>query len=335
MKSEFQLIAAFARRIRRGGSRAPGVVVGVGDDASVLRAPAGEDLVVTTDAMVEGRHFERRWLTGRELGWRLAAVNLSDIAAMGAAPRFALVSLAIPKGLTARFIEDIERGVVDHLARHGARVVGGNVSSIDGPLVTDLTLIGACARGRAWRRCARPGDAIVVAGVLGAAAAGAALLGERRKNGPLVRAYVKPTPRLDVVRALGRDRGPGGARVRGAIDVSDGLSSDLIHLCEASGVGCDVDTARLPVPRAVRAFCAERGLDAAEWALHAGEDYALVLSVPARAARSVSLAIRRAGPAVAIVGRFTRHRGVYRVIDKRGRARPLRARGWDHLRRGR
>jgi thiamine-monophosphate kinase len=335
MKPEFQLIAAFARRIRRRGSRAPGVVVDVGDDGAVLRASAREDLVATTDAMVEGRHFERRWLTGRELGWRLAAVNLSDLAAMGAAPRFALVSLAIPPGVPERYIEDIERGVVDHLARYGARVVGGNVSSIDGPLVVDLTLLGACARGRAWRRRARPGDAIVVAGVLGAAAAGAVLLRGRKKTGPLVRAYVKPTPRLDVVRALTRSGGAAPSPVHGAIDVSDGLSSDVIHVCEASRVGCEIDATRLPISPAVRAFCRERGLEAVEWALHAGEDYALVLSVPARALRRVSRAIERAGAPASVVGRFTKHRGVYHVIEARGRARTFRARGWDHLQRGR
>ena len=134
MKSEFQLIDAFARRIRRRGARAPGVVVGVGDDAAVLRSNAREDLVVTTDSLVEGSHFERRWFTGRELGWRLAAVNLSDIAAMGAQPRYGLVSLVIPPGLNSSYVEAIERGAVDHLARYDAAVVGGNVASTSGRL---------------------------------------------------------------------------------------------------------------------------------------------------------------------------------------------------------
>jgi len=326
MKSEFQLIEAFARRIRRGAIRASGVVVGVGDDAAVLRPNAREDLVVTTDSLVEGSHFERRWFTGRELGWRLAAVNLSDIAAMGARPRYGLVSLVIPPGLDSAYVEAIERGVVDHLARYDAVVVGGNIATTSGPLTLELTLIGACGRGRAWRRRAKAGDAIVVAGVLGAAAAGISLLRKRKAGGPLVRAYRQPTPRLDVARALSRTRS-----VRGAIDVSDGLSSDLIHLCEASRVGCDVDETAFPIPRAVRAFCRERGLDPIQWVLHAGEDYALILSVASQRATGVCRRIRRAGCPAAVVGRFTRRPRVYRLIDARGEARPFKAGGWDHL----
>lgn len=328
MKSEFQLIDAFARRIRREGVRAPGVVLGVGDDAAVLRPSAREDLVVTVDSMVEGRHFERAWSPPREIGWRLAAVNLSDIAAMGAAPRAALVSLAIPARTPDRFIEDVERGVVSHLARHGAGLIGGNVTSTDGPLVLDLTLVGACRRGHAWRRTARAGDAIVLAGDIGAAAAGVELLREGRRTGALVRAYRRPVPRLDVARALARSPG----RVRGAIDVSDGLSSDLIHVCDAAGLGCDVHADALPIPPAVRAFCRRRGLDPVSWALAGGEDYALLLAVPARAVARVRASLARRGVPVAVIGRFTKHRGVRRVLDASGRARPLVARGWDHRR---
>jgi len=327
LKSEFQLIEAFARRIRRGGVRASGVVVGVGDDAAVLRPNAREDLVVTTDSLVEGSHFERRWFTGRELGWRLAAVNLSDIAAMGARPRYGLVSLVIPPGLGSTYIEAIERGMVDHLARYDAVVVGGNIASTSGPLTLELTLIGACARGRAWRRRAKAGDAIVVAGVLGAAAAGIALLRKRKTGGPLVREYKQPTPRLDVAHALSRNRS-----VRGAIDVSDGFSSDVIRLCEASRVGCDVDGAAFPMPRAVRAFCRERGLNPVQWALHAGEDYALILSVAPQRAAEVCRRIRRAGCPAVVVGRFTGRRGAYRLFDARGGARAFEASGWDHFR---
>jgi thiamine-monophosphate kinase len=293
----------------------------------VLRPNAREDFVVTTDALVEGSHFERRWFTGRELGWRLAAVNMSDIAAMGARPRYGIVSLVVPPGLGSSYIEEVERGIVDHLARYDAIVVGGNVASTRGPLTLDLTLIGTCPRGRTWRRRAKAGDAIIVAGVLGAAAAGIALLREKKARGPLVRAYKKPTPRLDVVRALSKSRS-----IRGAIDVSDGLSSDVIHICDASRLGCDVDATALPVPRAVHQFCRERGVDPVAWALHAGEDYALILSVAPQRAAEVCRRIRRAGCRAAVVGAFTSRRGAYRLLDARGRARMFEAGGWDHLR---
>jgi len=328
MKSEFELIDAFARRIRRAGARPRGVVVGVGDDAAVLRPNAREDLVVTTDSQVEGVHFERRWLYGVNLGRRLAAVNLSDIAAMGAEPRFALVSLAIPRGTPPSFVEDIERGAVAMLARHGAQIVGGNVTSTRGPLVCDMTVIGACPRGRAWRRDAKAGDVIIVVGELGAAAAGVELLRSGRKGGVLVKAYTRPVPRLDVSRALS------GARVR-AIDISDGLSSDLIHMCEAGGVGCEVHAHALPVGRGVRAFCHARGEDPASWALHAGEDYALILAVARKNAVEVCGALRRARIRSAIVGQFTRDRGVYRIIESGSRVRLFRPGGWDHMKNGR
>src|SRR5688572_28658744 len=202
MKSEFELIDAFARRIRRAGTSPAGVVVGVGDDAAVLRVGAREDLVVTTDSLVEGVHFERRWLYGSNLGRRLAAVNMSDIAAMGAQPRFALVSFAIPPNTPSSFVEDIERGVVRALGRHGARVVGGNITSTRGPLVCDMTLLGACPRGKAWRRAARAGDVIVVAGEVGAAAAGVALVKAGQKRGSLVTASMWPMPHLEYARTL-------------------------------------------------------------------------------------------------------------------------------------
>ncbi|HKW15366.1 MAG TPA: thiamine-phosphate kinase [Candidatus Krumholzibacteria bacterium] len=331
MKSEFELIDAFARRIRRAGANPRGVVVGVGDDAAVLRPNAREDLVVTTDSLVEGVHFERRWLYGVNLGRRLAAVNLSDIAAMGAEPRFALVSFAIPRGTPGSFVEDIERGAVAMLARYGAHVVGGNLTSTRGPLVCDMTVIGACARGRAWRRDARAGDVIIVAGELGAAAAGVQLLRSGKKGGALVRAYTHPVPRLDVSRVLS-----GTKVVRGAIDVSDGLSSDLIHLCEAGGVGCEIHAHALPIGRGVRAFCRARGEDPASWALHAGEDYALVLAVPRKHAVDVCRIIKRSArvPA-AIVGTVTKERGVYRIIESGSRVRAFRPGGWDHMKKKR
>ncbi len=169
MKSEFELIESIARATGRAGRKAPGVVIGIGDDAAVMRPSAREDLVVTTDAMVEGSHFERTWLSPRDLGWRLAGANLSDIAAMGASPRWAVVSFMLPRSVSALYAEAIERGAAEHLARYGASVVGGNIASIEGPLVCDMTLVGTCARGRAWKRGGKAGDAIVVAGVLGAA----------------------------------------------------------------------------------------------------------------------------------------------------------------------
>lgn len=328
MKSEFALIETIAKDLRR--HRGRGVVVGVGDDAAVLRTSPGEDVVVTTDSLVENRHFRRDWLSWRDLGRRLAAVNLSDIAAMGAVPRFAVVSLAVPANVPERAVTDVVAGANDGLRAHGAVVVGGNLSATGGPLVCDLTLIGTCRRGKAWRRTARAGDAIVVAGELGAAAAGARrlLAGTRSRRNALVRAFLEPTPRLDVARTLRASRS-----IHGAIDVSDGLSSDLLHLCESGRVGCEVRAASLPVSRAVAVYCRRHRLDPVQWALDGGEDYALVLSVAPRQAAAVCRRIRAAGVPAAVIGRFTRRRGVYRMLDAGGRATPIEPGGWDHFQR--
>jgi thiamine-monophosphate kinase len=325
MKSEFELIEAIARATRARRTSASGIVVGIGDDAAVLRFSVRDDIVVTTDAMVEGRHFKRGWLTAAEIGWRLAAANLSDIAAMGAVPKFALVSLVLPRRVTASQAEQIEKGAGEHLAHYGAAIVGGNVASTNGPLVCDMTLIGTCRRGAAWKRRARYGDVIVIAGALGAAAAGAMSLRRGARSGSLGNAFKKPTPRIDVARAL-----EGRQDIHGAIDTSDGLSSDIIHMCEASRLGCEIDAATLPIPRAVRLLCQARRIDPVEWALHAGEDYALLLSVPPQRAAVVCRIIRDAGVPANVIGRFTPRRGVYHVIEN-GRTRRFEARGWDHL----
>jgi len=220
--SEKELLLDFACMIAAKKTPTKGIVVGVGDDTAVLRPHHKEDLLVTADILVENRHFRRAWFTGYELGWRLAAVNLSDIASMGGRPLYGILSLALPEGLSVKYVREIEQGVRDHLARYGAAIVGGNVSGIDSTLVCDLTLIGACAKGKAWRRSCRPGkDAIVLAGYLGEARAGLSLLeksgralakrparaeksgrglarGPARVEGPLVRAYKSPVPRLVV-----------------------------------------------------------------------------------------------------------------------------------------
>ena len=327
--SEGELISSFERVIAASGVKPRGLVTGVGDDAAVFRGPGIRDLVATQDVQVEGRHFERAWLGARDLGRRLAAVNLSDVAAMGARPLYGLLSLVLPPSVGGSYARRVTAGVVGHLSEYGAALIGGNVSGTDGPLSCDLTLIGDCPRGKAWLRRARPGDEVVVAGSLGEAAAGLNLLrsnaGEPPK-GKLVRAFTRPRPLLELSAALAGQPG-----VRGAIDVSDGLSTDLIHICKASGVGCEIDASALPVSRALAAFCKTRRADPTDWILRGGEDYALILAV---APRHTDLLIRRAeartGCNLRVVGRFTARKGAYSIVRGGKRSR-LRALGWDHL----
>ena len=217
----------------------------------------------------------------------------------------------------------------DHLAARGAVIVGGNVSGISDTLVCDLTLVGTCVRGKVWRRTCRPGhDSIVVVGCLGEARAGLSLLGRHAgSTGRLVRAFKKPTPLLDVAGLLAGEKA-----VHGAIDVSDGLSTDLVHICENSGAGCEIDLTKIPISRALRLFTKTRGHDLLEWALHGGEDYALVLSVGSARSAAVAGRIERAlGIPARVIGRFTRGSGVYRLVDESGRSENFAPGGWDHL----
>ena len=326
--TENQLLETFARMLR-GSSRTKGVAVGVGDDAAVIDPPANEQLLITTDGQVEGRHYQRGWLSATEIGWRLAAVNLSDIAAMGGRPRYAVVSLNLPPRPRAAFVTELERGVRDHLRKYGAVVVGGNVSATEKNLVADMTLIGSCAKGRAWRRTCTPGrDTIVVVGALGDARAGLQLLKEKKKRATaLTRAFKRPVPRLDVARMLRNERA-----VHGAIDVSDGFATDVIRLCRAGAAGCEIDLSLLPTSRALDRFCKARGDAPQKWALHGGEDYALILSVDsAKAERLAERIERRLDVPTRVVGRFTRARGRYRLL-RNGREVALKALGWDHFR---
>jgi thiamine-monophosphate kinase len=328
---EHELIQTLERLLRAKKSKTRGVVVGVGDDTAVVRPRSGEDLLMTTDALIEGQHFRREWFSGVELGWRLAAVNLSDIAAMGGRPLYGLLSLGIPDDVGTDYIKDIERGVRDHLAKYGASIIGGNISGIDGALVCDFTLVGAVPTGKAWRRRCKPGrDAIVVIGNIGEARAGLHMVGIDKPQRPfqrLVRAYKRPKPLLEVVELLRREKG-----IHGMIDVSDGLSTDLIHICRASNAGCEVDLEQVPLSKTLQEFCIEHGKVALQLALHGGEDYALIVSVDAKRADAVVSTIRdKTGIPATRVGRFTGSKGVYTLIASRGRRMPLMPKGWDHL----
>ena len=314
---EFELIARFTRAFAGG----EGVRVGIGDDAAVLRPPPGAELVATVDAVVEGVHAGPGF-SPEDLGWKSLAVNLSDVAAMGARPLWALVALATPPAEDPRRLVRIGRGIAACARRYGTAVVGGNVTSAAQVSVT-VTVVGAVARGRALLRSGgRPGDLLVVSGHLGDAALGLRPGAAR----PLWARQRRPRPRV----ALGQ-AAVGVARA--AIDVSDGLLQDLGHLCEASGTGARVELARLPLSAAYRA--ATRGdRDPFEAALSGGEDYELVLAVPPGRLEALRRAARATRTPVTMIGALEARRGIRVETAGGGRYRPRRV-GHDHLRSGR
>ncbi len=314
--TEFDLIDLFIRGAPRDGE---GVVLGIGDDAAVLRAPRGEDLVATVDAVVEGVHFDRRF-RAEEVGWKALAVNLSDLAAMGARPLWALCALATPRDESRVRLAGVGRGLGACARAHGVALAGGNVTRAR-ELALTVTAVGAVRRGRALLRAgARPGDALLVSGTLGDAA-----LGRRPgADSALVRRQRRPVPRLALGRAL-------AGLAHAALDVSDGLLQDLGHLCEASGVGATVRLDALPLSAAYRRTVAARGaarpFDAA---LAGGEDYELLLAVPPGRVERARAAARKLGVPLTVVGEATAERGV-RVLDASGGRYTVRARGHDHL----
>ena len=315
--NEFALIRSFTRALPLRGE---GVRLGVGDDAAVLVPPRGEELVATVDEVVEGVHFDGRF-TPEQVGWKALAVNLSDLAAMGARPLWGLVALAVPRGTPARRLAGVARGLGACARRHGLTVVGGNVTRAPA-LSLAVTVLGAVPRGQALTRGgARPGDLLLASGTFGDAALG---LGHRPAPA-LARRQRRPVPRLALGRAL-------LGLAHAAIDVSDGLVQDLGHLCDASGVAAELLAGAVRLSPAYRRAAA-RLADPLAPALAGGEDYELLAAVPPRRLQAALRAAAAARTPVAVIGRFRRGEGV-EVLGPDGRPRTLAQLppGHDHLR---
>ena len=331
---EFGLIA----RLTRGLERRPDVLLGVGDDAALLDIGADDLLVATCDAQVDGIHFIRGVATYEEIGYKALAVNLSDIAAMGAEPRWALVSLLIPEEVGTADLEQVYAGVRALGNRHAVAVVGGNVSSTGGPFCLDVTLLGTVDRSRAVRRAgARIGDAILVTGTLGAAAAGVlwSTPVEERVVPPSLsraarekthRAMAAPSPHVAEGRALAA-----GGVVTSMIDVSDGLAADLGHICRQSHVGAVLEAASLPLDASAREVADVYGRDPLTLALYGGEDYVLLCTVAEENVRAALEAIAGAGGEGFVIGRIVGASLGMQLQLEAGQFIPLEPRGWDHL----
>ncbi len=282
-------------RIRAGGkTRNPAVRVGIGDDCAVLRVLAGQELVVTTDLCLEGRHFRCDWHSPASAGHRCLARGLSDVSAMGAKPVAAFLSVALPRGFDETWFAGFLQGFQALAEGFGVELAGGDTGeSPGGQVLADVIVVGTAARGKAIRRSgARVGDSIYCTGTLGGSAAELARLaaGEPCPPSGVSSPQCFPEPRVAVGLALAK-RGWATA----GMDLSDGLSTDLRHLCAASGVRGEIDLARLPVAPGATI----------EQALHGGEDYELLFTAMAGVKVPVSLAdvpVRRIGTVVAGTG---------------------------------
>jgi thiamine-monophosphate kinase len=335
--SERTLIAMIRARARR---RFDGLRLGIGDDCAIVRPRQGEEIVVTTDFSLEGVHFRREWHAPESIGHRCLARGLSDIAAMGARPVAAFLSMAVPQELVAAqrgksWIEKFIDGFMALADRYDVPLAGGDTARSVDRACFDIVLLGAVKRGHAWLRSgAKAGDLIYVTGALGGSAA--ELIELEQMPGRFARLtksagehpHLFPEPRIDVAKRLAVMKG-----IHAAIDVSDGLSMDLAHICEESGVGAELDAARIPMHRL--AIEAERKgwvASALEVALHGGEDYELLFTASAGA----KIPRKIAGVEVRRIGRMVRcSRGArMKLRDESGRGRVLEARGWEHFRKG-
>ena len=321
---EHALIARLRARVT---SLPDHVELGIGDDAAAIAPPRSELEIITTDALVEGVHFRRDWTAPDAIGHKALAVNLSDLAAMGATPRAALLSLALPDTMPAGDFDALIDGFLALATATATPLVGGNITRSPGPLMVDVTAMGSAPRRKLLRRSGGlAGDELYVTGALGGAAAG--LLARRSGNQDAaakecVERYERPTPQLRAGRLVARSR-----TARAAIDLSDGLADGARQLAAAAGLGVEIDADAVPILPAAAAVALSASRVPLDLALSGGEDYELLFAVGRRQRRAFLAALRRAAVAATLVGRLVAEPGMDLV--QAGSKRPL-PEGFSHF----
>lgn len=293
-RGEFGIIAELKRRC----AGSPELLTGIGDDCAVIAPPPGEQLLVTSDLLAENIHFRRNWTDLVSLGRKCASVNLSDLAAMGATPRFLFLALALPADLETDSLDAFFSGFLAACGEHGAVLAGGDTCASDAGLTVSVTALGSAPTGQAVLRSgARPGDSLYVSGTLGdSSLALQQLLTGQTPEPFLLKRHLDPTARVGLGCALARNR-----LATAMIDLSDGLLADLGHLLAASGVGARIDTDLLPLsPPFAAASASTPAL--ADLALTGGEDYELLFTAPADAEPALHAAAADSGTAVSRIG---------------------------------
>jgi len=333
MKDEFEFIRALRERAAASSS-----VTGIGDDAAVVQTSSGKETVVTTDLLVEDIDFRRTTIPPYLLGHKALAVSLSDIAAMGARPRWSLISIGVPSDVwETDFTDRLYSGLFELANRYDVQLIGGDTSRTEEKIVIDSIVLGECSAGLAVKRSgAKPGDQIFVTGSLGAAAAGLRLVErgahlaeqhldeeDSQKLDHVLLRHLRPEPRVGWGMVLGEEK-----LATAMIDVSDGLSSDLNHLCLASGVGAFIESSLLSIDHQVVELCGRRALDPLQLALHGGEDFELLFTV--RLDDVAHLPRKVDGTSITRIGEIRSHEeGV--KISEGARVWELNPGGWKHF----
>jgi thiamine-monophosphate kinase len=308
---ELELIQRIRRAAAKGRWKA---AIGIGDDCAILDIPRGQQVLVTTDFTLEDIHFRRKWHPADSVGHRCVARGLSDIAAMGGIPRAAFLSLALPSELPQSWVDDFLAGFLKLARRYSVTLAGGDTAQSPAGILADIIVLGEVPSGNAILRSgACAGDIIYVSGTLGVSVATLQELRSAKKLRPSAHLrHFYPDPRIAIGKYL-REKKLASAM----IDTSDGLSTDLRHICEESGVGAVIEAAALP---------AVPGDDGLQFALHGGEDYELLFTAPPtkRIPRQI------AGTPITRIGEITRGRAI-KLQSPDGKSHPLKAGGWQHF----
>jgi len=317
---ERELIAAIRKRFRESRKN---IVLGIGDDAAVVR-PGRNPLILTKDLLVEDVDFIRTLHPAYFIGRKSLNVNLSDIAAMGGTPKYALLGLAFPPDLSLTWVSEFMAGFGSAARGADVALIGGDISK--GPaIMISVTVVGE-GKNSVKRNGARPGDQVYVSGYLGDGKLGFLLtmkgfkLGRSKSADPVLRAFLDPAPRIALGRELARRKIPSSM-----IDVSDGLSVDLMHICEESGTGAEIELWRLPLSPGMRTFGGKKALD---YALHGGEDFELLFTAALGKQELLGRLDKRFK--ITLIGRMTSKKGIY-AVDRFGRKKRLEIKGYEHF----
>ncbi len=331
---EFGLIRRIGSLLNKEGVRSEQVTLGIGDDTASFLPRSGYEVLITCDCMVEGRHFLSGKIRPYDLGRRAMTLNISDIGAMGGRPLYALVSLGLRPEILVLDVEEMYRGFLAELNPLGASIIGGNLTTSGDGMFIDITLTGEVEQGKAVRRSgAKPGDAILVTGYPGQAAAGLQLLLRMPDDSkilvhPLVKIYNTPSHRAQLGEAIAKAGCP-----TAMIDTSDGFLGDLGHICEESGVGAELFKEKLPLSEALREAALVLHRDPYDFFLGDSDDYELVITCrPQNVALLRSIAARCCPVPLTEVGRITDGSLGITLLLPGGERHPVELSGWDHFR---
>ena len=309
------------------------VICGIGDDAAVLDMGGERVLLVTIDSLVENIHFTLRTHTPCQLGYKAMAVSLSDIAAMGGEPKYALVSLSARPDLKVQFVEEIYEGMEQIAREAGVSIVGGDTTGSESHLFISVVVIGECPKGEViYRSGARVGDVVILTGTAGDSAAGLKLLSgskapslSQEEIGYLRTRHLMPRPRLRAARRIASLK-----LANAMIDVSDGVSSEVGHICRSSHVGAEIYAERMPISEPTRKFASDLGISPLKLALDGGEDYELLLTAPEENVEKIRSALRELNLDISVIGRILPYDRGCVLKDGKGEFK-LRQGGFTHF----